>query len=128
VNNLNSWLWLVLMIPALAVGQVHEYQSNEFEISYHQNLDKFHTYYKTTYIILDLEKHELSYSQRNATGNWKMVTYHVRAFYVDEDKNGVAIVKSGNMDEVIFNDFKNTVTFEFEDGAYWEFHDVVKLR
>ena len=128
MNSLKNWFWLVLLIPTLAAGQVHEYESDEFEISYYQNLDKFHTYYKTTYILLDLGKRELSYSQRNATGNWKMITYHVRAFYVDEDRNGIAVVKSGNMDEVIFNDFKKTITFEFEDGAYWEFHDVVKSR
>ena len=125
---LNKWLWLLLWIPTSLLGQVHEYESHEFEISYHQNLDKFHTYYKTTYIILDLENHELSYSQRNATGNWKMITYHVRAFFVDDEMNGIAVVKSGNMDEVIFNEFKHIITFEFEDGAYWEFDNVEKLR
>ena len=125
---MKQFLWILVLSPLALSGQVSEYESHEFEISYHHNLDKFHTYYKTTYIILDLDNHELSYSQRNATGNWKMVTYHVRAFYVDEEKNGIAVVKSGNMDEVIFNQFKHLIIFEFEDGAYWEFHNVNKLR
>jgi len=117
-----------MIIGSPCLGQVHEYECQEFEVSYQNHLEDFKNYRKTTYITLDLTDKKLSFTQKNAVGNWKMTSYPLRSFQIDDDKNGVAIIKSANLDTVLINHFKHTITFKFSSGAFWEFYDVTKIR
>ena len=122
------WVYILLFFSFPCFGQIHEYECQEIEISYHDHLEDYKNYRKTTYITLDLTDKKLSFTQKNAIGNWKMTSYPLRAFSVDEDKIGVAVIKSANLEKVVFNHFKHTITFQFSSGAFWEFYGVTKIR
>jgi len=123
-----TWILLIFM-PTCLFGQGFvEYQSDEYEVSNYHNLEQYQNYKRTTIFTLDFQNREYSYSQKNAVGQWKVTTYRIRDFYVDEDGNGIIIIRSAGLDKVIMNDFKKTITFEFFDGGYCEFLRVRKLQ
>jgi len=126
---MKTLLLLLLLLSGQALAQkIVEYQSDEYEVSNHHKLEEYEIFNRTTIFTLDFSNHEYSYSQKNSIGNWKVTTYRIKDFLVDDEGNGTAIIYSGGLEKIVMNDFKKTITFEFFDGGYCEFLNVRKIR